>query len=167
MRRRLYFLADNLQGARSVFNELLLARIHDNHIHLLAKEGTDLGDLPEASIFQKSDVVHSMLIGLMIGGLIGVIVGIIGHGALNSDLGGVMLATTGLGAVLGAWSATMIGMMVPNRQLKGFEAILEEGKILVMVDVPLGKVNDVKELLLSKGLPIEFAGLDPTVPSFP
>ena len=36
-------------------NELLLARIEAGHMHFLAKRGTPLGDLPEASVLQKTD----------------------------------------------------------------------------------------------------------------
>ena len=58
MRRRLYFLLPNIARARQVVDELLLARIDDHHIHVIAKEGTPLGDLPQASMLQRSDFVH-------------------------------------------------------------------------------------------------------------
>jgi hypothetical protein len=49
MRRRLYFLVPNIDIATKVVDELLLARIEDRHIHVIAKRGTPLGELPEAS----------------------------------------------------------------------------------------------------------------------
>jgi hypothetical protein len=167
VRRRLYFLVHTLDEAKSVFDQLLLARVGDRHIHVLAKEGADIGSLPPATVFQKNDIVHSIFVGLGIGGIIGIIVGIIGHGVLNAPLGGVMLATTLLGAVLGAWSASMIGMMVPNRRLKKFYPALEKGHLLMIVDIPLAKVHEI-ETLIKRTVPhANFAGVEPTVPSVP
>lgn len=167
MRRRLYFLVHDLKQARAVFEKLLLARIHDNHIRFLAKEGFDIGDLPEATTFQKNDVIHSLFVGLGIGAIVGIIAGVIGHSALGVPIGGVMLAATLLGAILGAWSASMIGMMVPNRRLSDFYPAIEKGRILVIVDVPLNKVNLVKDTI-QKSIPtVNFAGIEPTMPSVP
>lgn len=167
MYRRLYFLAHNLDEAKSVFDQLLLARIADRYIHVLAKEETNINDLPPATALQKFDIIHSVFMGLGVGAVIGIVVGIIGHGALNAPLGGVMLATTLLGAILGAWSASMIGMMVPNRQLKEFYPAIEKGQMLMMVDVPLAKVHEI-ETLIKRAVPqANFAGVEPTLPSVP
>ena len=72
MRRRLYFLLPDLDTARKVVDELLLARIEERHIHVLAKEDTELQDLPKATLFQKSDFVHAVERGLALGGGTGV-----------------------------------------------------------------------------------------------
>ena len=58
MRRRLYFLLPSVDSARRVANDLLLARVEDRYMRFLARRGTDLGDLHEASYAQKSDIVH-------------------------------------------------------------------------------------------------------------
>jgi hypothetical protein len=49
MRRRLYFLLPDVVSARQTVADLLLARIEDRHMRVLAKRGTDLGELHEAS----------------------------------------------------------------------------------------------------------------------
>jgi hypothetical protein len=53
MRRRLYFLLPDLPSAAQVVEDLSLARVEARHIPVLARRGTDIGDLPEASVFQK------------------------------------------------------------------------------------------------------------------
>ena len=58
MRRRLYFLLPDLGSAKQSVEDLLLARVEARHIHVLGRRGADLGDLPEASVFQKTDLVH-------------------------------------------------------------------------------------------------------------
>ena len=40
--RRIYFLLPNVDVARKVVDELLLARIAEDNIHVIAKEGTSL-----------------------------------------------------------------------------------------------------------------------------
>ncbi|HET9023545.1 MAG TPA: DUF1269 domain-containing protein, partial [Burkholderiaceae bacterium] len=44
--RRIYFLLPDVASARAIVNELLLARIEERRIHVLAREGTPLEDLP-------------------------------------------------------------------------------------------------------------------------
>jgi len=62
--------------AKNVVNELLLERVDDHHIHVLANDKTDLGNLPEASLLQKSDFIPSVERGLAIGGITGILAGI-------------------------------------------------------------------------------------------
>jgi len=167
MQRRLYFVVSKLSDAKSVFNQLLLARISDKQFHVLARDDVDIGDLPAATTLQRFDVIHSIITGLGIGAVIGIFVGIIGHGVLSAPIGGAMLATTLLGAVLGAWSSSMIGMMVPNRQLKEFYPAVERGQMLILVDVPLAKVRDIERLITQTVPDARFAGVEPTLPSVP
>src|SRR5439155_682216 len=44
MRRRLYWLLPDVESARRTVDDLLLARIEDRHMHVLARRGTDLAD---------------------------------------------------------------------------------------------------------------------------
>ena len=53
MRRRLYWLLPDVESARRTANDLLLDRIDDAHMHYLARRGTDLGELHEASVLQR------------------------------------------------------------------------------------------------------------------
>ena len=68
MKKRLYFMLPDFQSARSMLDEMLLARVEERHIHFLAKRGTLPDDLPEASVLQKTDIVHGAEMGLVIGG---------------------------------------------------------------------------------------------------
>jgi hypothetical protein len=53
MRRRLYFIMPDLMSARKMMDDLLLARVEERHIHFLAKRGTPMDGLHEASTLQK------------------------------------------------------------------------------------------------------------------
>jgi hypothetical protein len=65
----------HVHSAKQVVDDLLLARIEARHIHVLAPRDAQVGDLPEATVFQKTDVVHGAQVGVLIGGLLGAIAG--------------------------------------------------------------------------------------------
>ncbi len=111
MNRRMYFILPDTECTRKVHNELLLAKIPENHMHVIAKEGTNLSDLPEASLLQKSDVVHGTQNGFVVGGITGLVLGAIAvfipmNGLELSGL--TVLATAIAGSFIGAWSSSMI-----------------------------------------------------------
>src|SRR5215469_9143486 len=86
MRRRLYYVMPDLECARKIMNDLLLARIEERHIHCLARPGTSMEGLHEANVLQKTDLVHGAQTGLLLGALLGCIVG--GAGAARPDVPG-------------------------------------------------------------------------------
>ena len=61
----------------------------------------------------------------------------------------------------------MVGSAVPNSRLKQFESAIEEGRILVMADVPQHRVNEVREALHDRHPEAEDRGVDPHIPAFP
>lgn len=168
MRKRLYFLLPNLGEAKSTVDELLLARIDENHIHVMAKNGTDLQGLPEATIFQTSDIIHGVETGMVIGGLSGLVASIAAVTALQAEsvMGLVILGCTIFGAGFGIWTSGMIGSSTKNTRLKEFESSMEEGKILLMVDAPLEKVNDITHKMQDHKSTI-MGGSEPSMPAFP
>ena len=170
MKRRLYFLLPDINRTQQAVNELVLSHVEERHIHVLAKEGATLDELPEATLFQKSDLIHGMELGLSIGGLTGALVGLLAVTLAPSSLavnGGALLACTLAGALIGVWASGMIGINVPNSRLKAFEHALEEGQILLMVDVPKGQVDHVIDLVKKHHPEAHVGGTEPTIPAFP
>ena len=170
MRRRLYFVLPDLGSAIRTANDLLLARIEDRYMHYLAKRGTPLGELHEANVFQKSDLRHSMQLGFILGGCAGFLIGIYIYmtppEGTNLQLVTILIATV-VGALFGAWAASMIGISAPNVSLKRFEAVLGEGHVLLMVDVPKDRVEEIQELVHRSHPEASDHGLEPTIPVFP
>ena len=170
MRRRILYLIPDLASARRMMDDLLLARIEERHIHFLAKRGTPMDGLHEASHAQKSDLVHGAQMGLMIGALLGCALGVgVAYTLMDGDTMRIVtvLGATILGALFGAWVASMVGSAVPNSRLKQFQQAIDEGKILLMVDVPETRVDEVRERLRAIHPEAEDRGLDPHVPAFP
>ncbi len=170
MRRRLYFLLPDLASANQTANDLLLARVDDRCMHFLAKRGTPLGALREASFLQKSDAVHGAELGLTIGAVGGFVVGLYMFmtppDGMHLQLVTVLLSTL-IGAAFGAWAASLVAMSVPNTRLKAFQADIESGMILMMVDVPLARVDEVRELVSRRHPEATARGVEPTLPAFP
>ena len=170
MRRRLYFLLPDPASARQVADDLLLARIEERHMHFLAREDIPLTGLHEASLLQKSDIVHGAETGLVVGAVAGIVAGltVLMFPPTGTPLHLVtVLLTTMLGAAFGAWVSSMIASPVPNSRLKAFEKAIAEGKILLMVDVPPGRVREIRELIGRRHPEAASGGQEPTIPAFP
>lgn len=169
MRRRLYFLLPDVASAKRTADDLLLARVEDRHMHFLARRGTDLGELHEANYLQKTDLLHGAGIGLAVGGIGGLVLGTVIVAfppAGNPQLVTVLIAAV-IGAVLGAWMASMAAAAVPNSRLKQFQAEIGQGKVLLMVDVPLEKVERIRQLVLERHPEAVSGGQETRFPAFP
>jgi len=170
MKRRLYYLLPDVRHARQATNELLLARIDERHIHVLARDNTDLEDLPEATMSEKSDFFHGMGLGLFVGSGTGAVLGLVllwfPPSGLPVGLGAIPILAV-FGAVFGIWVSGMIGMSMPNSQLKKFRHALARGKILMMVDVPRGKMAEVDRIMGKADLKAVNRGLEPEIPALP
>ena len=170
MRLRMYVTLPDTSSAKRLADDLLLARIEDRNMHFLARRGTDLGELHEASYLQKTDAVHGAAVGLVLGGALGVVLGLFlvffppGGGTLQLV---TVLITAIVGGGFGAWVSTMVGLQVPNSRLKGFDHDLEEGKVLLMLDVPSGRYEQVREIIQRTHPEATDRGNEPTVPAFP
>jgi hypothetical protein len=169
-KRRLYFILPDVPTTRRVVDELLLARVEERHMHVLAKEDTDLSGLPQATLFQRSDLVHGAELGLVVGGATGIIAG--GAALLLQPAGwvaegGFILGVALLGALVGAWAAGMIGTSVPNTRLRAFRKDLEAGRVLLMVDVPEDRKEAIRELVHKHHPEAGDGGVEPRTPAFP
>ena len=168
--RRLYFMVPDIDTANTVVDELLLKRVDDHHIHVVAREGTPMGDLPEANLLQKSDFSPAMERGLAVGGITGVLAGIAAVTFPPAGLvlgGGAILGTSLAGAGIGAWISGMIGMDVPNSQIEKFEAAIEKGEVLMMIDIPKTRVEEIEALIQQHHPDADLGGTEPHIPAFP
>lgn len=171
MSRRIYWLIPDVESARRAVDELLLARVPVQHIHCAGREDVNLSGLHPANVLQTTDVIYAAEAGLLIGGTLGVAAGLLV--AMYYPLGidslqwGVVAVLGVLGALFGAWSSSMIGVSVPSHRLKRFEAAVEQGQILLMVDVPSLQVKEIEALLQASHPEARFEGEDPDTPVFP
>jgi uncharacterized membrane protein len=139
-------------------------------MHFLAKRGMSLGQLHEANYFQKSDAVHGVELGFVIGGaggfLIGIYIYLTPPDGVTLQLVTVLIGTV-IGAVFGAWAASLVALSVPNSRLKLFRKEIDAGKILLMIDVPPSRIAEIRDLVSRRHPEATAHGIEPTMPAFP
>jgi hypothetical protein len=168
--RRIYFLAPDIACAKAIVNDLLLARIEERRIHVLAKEGTPLEDLPEAKLVQRSDLIPALERGAAAGGLTGLLAGLIAVTFPPAGLvlgGAAVLGITLFGTGFGAWMSSMVGVGIPSSRLTQFETAIAGGDVLLMVDVSRDRVEEIEAIVMRHHPEAELEGLEPNIPEFP
>jgi hypothetical protein len=168
--KRLYFLVPNVGSAKKLVDHMLLARIEERHMHVLAKRGTPLESLPEASFMQKTDFIPATQRGLALGGVVGTLGGLVAVSlppAWPVVAGGIILGSSLAGAGIGAWLSGMVGMNIGNTRLKRFEDAIEDGQLLMMIDVPRDRVDEIKAIVRKLDPEAHVEGTEPTIPAFP
>lgn len=168
--RRLYFLMPDITSTHNLVNELLLSHVEERYIHVIAKEGTPMEDLPEASIFQSSDFVPAIERGLTLGAITGVVCGLVAMTFPPAGLvigGGAVFAMGAAGAGVGGLLSSMVGMSIPSSRLKKFEDAVEQGEFLVLIDVARQRVDEVEEMVKKHHPEADIEGTEPLMPPFP
>lgn len=147
MKRRLYFLFPDREAAQRAVADLDALGVPRDHLHALAREGVELGDLPPASERQRQDLLGRIERGVWSGNL--VLFGLAGAGLLVAAWFGSAIGITAAVIVMllsflgGAWFA----MTVPDVHREEFRTALQHGEILLMVDVSRDCVTDVEALM--------------------
>jgi hypothetical protein len=171
MHRRIYWLLPDLQSAWDTMDDLLLARIEARRIHFVAREDIDMSGLNAANVLQTSDVVRSAEIGLItgasLGGALGAIVAVTYPMFGDKPEWGVIAVLAVAGALFGAWTSSMIGISTPSKRLQRFAAQIEQGQILMMVDVPMWRVDQIEARLRARHPEGHDEGTEPDIPAFP
>ncbi len=152
MSRRLYFVLPDVETSRKVEQDLLLARIEDKRMHFLCKRGTDMKDLPEATAAHKTNLMRGIYIGFFVGILTGLLAGFYLY--FNPEALGmqippyVIFICATVGAVLGAWiSGPLIGASTPNSRLAPYHQLLQTGHVILIVDVPAKRREEIRKLI--------------------
>lgn len=171
MRRRIYWILPDLASARRTMNDLLLARVAEQHIHFVAGENADMSGLHEANVLQTSDVVRAAQLGLVVGAAAGAALGVLVamfYPVVGSEpQWGIAAVLALLGGAFGAWASSMIGISTPSQRIKRFEREIELGSILLMVDVQRWRVEDIKSRLQALHPEASLEGVEPNIPAFP
>ncbi|MBK6661025.1 MAG: DUF1269 domain-containing protein [Proteobacteria bacterium] len=172
MERRMYFVLPDLEVAKRVERDLLLARVDSSRMHFIGKRGANLGPLPEASHAQKSDIRHGVYVGLVggaiTGGAFGALLCFNPHWLGIAVNPSAVLLLGGFGALFGAFtSGVLIGSSTPNVHLRQFEADFEAGRLVLILDVPKQRVDELGALVKSHFPFIRDYQVDATIPAFP
>ena len=149
--RRIYFLIPSRQLTETIIEELEQQGVPHTHLHVIASLDQPLDGLPEANIWQRTELAHGLEWGTGIGGTAGLLGGLL---TVAFPPGGIILGGGALliGAAAGAGvGAAMLGLMKGhehNHQLDDFKYEIEHGEILLMVDLAKSDVERISESIL-------------------
>lgn len=167
MNRRLYFMLPDVQSAHGMMDDLLLARVNADHIHFLAKPGVDLGDLPEASIVERTDFLEGWEIGTLLGGVLGLIAGLLAIWippwpfADPVPMIAIPICIV-IGLISGGLWTGIVASAIPDHRLEPFQPDIERGMVMMMVLVPFHRVQEVRSLVAKKHPEAVYDGTWPT-----
>lgn len=156
---RIHLLLPDVITTRRVVNKLLFANVEWRNIHILANPNISLEDLPDADLAQKSDLLPALARGTAAGGLTGMLAGLAALSFPPTGViiaGGAILGLTIGGAGIGAWAASLIGVSVPNSQLDQYENAINRGELLLLVDVPKEREEEIKSVIQSEYTAADF-----------
>jgi ligand-binding sensor domain-containing protein len=71
------------------------------------------------------------------------------------------------GALHGLWLGSMSAVAVPNSRLRAFQGDLERGRVLLIVDVPYARVDEVRATVRARHPEALPGGLETRYPAFP
>lgn len=167
--RRLCFISPDVEHTRQVVGDLRENGIPERHIYVVAKDDIDLEDLPDAGP-ESNDFLYAYERGVAIGGAGGLLAGLFALTIPASGLvigGGTVLLFGLYGAGLGGLLTGLAGASYPSSRLEHFEQQIDEGKLLVMADVPKDQVEHYENLIKAIDPETEVMGLGPPARLFP
>jgi hypothetical protein len=153
MQKKLYFMLPNLETCTQLVTQLKQAGLHEDQIHIVAREGMALERLPKASLLQKTEVVRGIEVGLGVGGIAGILGGLLAvtfpPAGLAIGGGALILATTLAGAGFGSIVSGIIAADIPHHELEIFQSKIDQGEILLILDTPVARAEELIELIKS------------------
>jgi hypothetical protein len=162
--KRLCFLSPDLSHAGQVVEDLKINGIPEKHIYVLAKYGVNVDDLPDAGP-EFDDFLPGYKRGLELGGTAGLLVGLtaLAFPPAGFVVGGGLVLLFGLwGAGVGGILTGIAGGSFSSSKLKSFESAIDEGKLLIMADVPKKDVEKIEEMIKKLDPEVEIEGIEPS-----
>jgi hypothetical protein len=149
--RRLFFLLPDREVTRAIVSQLEAAGVPHRHLHVIASLTQDLEELPEATVWQKTEMAHGIELGIGLGGTAGLLGGALAVAFPPAGLilgGGALAATALAGAGIGGVVSALMSSHHHNANLDGYRDAIERGEILLLVDIPKKQVDGISSLVL-------------------
>lgn len=167
MLNRIYFLFPEPAQARRAVGLLRHLWVPESRIHAMAREGIDLSGLPRATEWQRRDiaavierVLWDINLGVFALFLLILAIALWGGGWGWALFSLAILAATSFG---GYWFVSR----VPRAHIDECRAAIDHGEVLLLVDLPLGRVHDVQNAVCQKHPEAEIGGVGWAMASLP
>ncbi|MBB3169414.1 hypothetical protein [Simiduia aestuariiviva] len=134
--QRLYYLADSIQAAEHLTEDLQNHGVTRDHVHLVAANDAELErhHMPTATPLDTTDLLPAGEGGLLVGASLGLIACVTLYltGWVSSSLAyvGLFIFCTGFGTWLGGF----VGITRRHYKLEQFDEAIQQGHVLVMID---------------------------------
>lgn len=146
--KRLYYLSPSIDSAEQVSEDLHDHGVTDWHFHVLSKDEAGLftHKLHSANMFHRTDLVRYMERGILCGAAVGLIF-LIPLSFLEEFTLNAWLAITLFSIMFGTWCGGIGGISQENYKIQRFHKDIDEGKYLIMVDVPKENEDIIKRVM--------------------
>lgn len=155
-----YYMSEDLKEIEAVQHELKEAGLEEEHVHVLSdnEASVEKRDLRPVNPFMRTDVVHSMLIGLAIGVLGAIAVASTPWMFEITSPVGQALVVFGCLLVLGfsTWEGGLWGIQEANHKFQRVEKDIHAGKHLMIVDY-----DGEREFMQLRRMQEKHPGLEP------
>ncbi len=151
--KRLCFVVPTIEKGKTIIQELDDIGVDEAHVHVLGKDVALLerAKVHQASVLQTTDLIPA----LKRGGLISVVLMVCIYGLFEATMpAGIHMSALGIAGIVafslffGLWASAMIGIGIPNSLVEMHEKDIEDGRYLLMVDVPKTRVEKVQKKIL-------------------
>ncbi|MGR9100895.1 MAG: DUF1269 domain-containing protein [Gammaproteobacteria bacterium] len=163
--RRIYFLIPDIGTTHKIVDELRSEGIEERNIHILAKRDTPLEDLPESGVTIKTDFIPAVERGAALGGTVGLLAGLVALRFAGFTIaGGPLLGVIIAGATVGSLMGGLSGLGAGNTRLKQFEKAIDNGDLLMLLDIPKDRIDEISGSVTKHHPEAKFEGIEPIVP---
>lgn len=167
--KRICFLSPDIEHTQRVVSDLNNNGIPEKHIYVVARHDIELGSLPDAGP-EDDDFLPAYERGVAMGGTAGLIAGLLAIAFPPAGLvlgGGAALLITLFGAGVGGILTGLAGAAFSNSRLEKFGQAIQDGKLLVMADVPKDEVERYQDMIWEFDPDVEIEGFEPPPPFIP
>lgn len=136
MKRRAVFSAPDMGTIRHAMTAARKAGVQDGDISLIARSDISLEEITEDRKVVEGDFYPAAVKGAFGGGAAGLLAGL--AAVVFAPIGITVAGVVGLGlagASLGTWATALAGSAVADPVRRQFEDVIEQGKILLVIDV--------------------------------
>ncbi len=164
--KRLYYLTKSITSAEEVSEDLHRHGISDWRFHIISRDEAGLftHKLHSANILHKTDIVRFLERGIMLGALIGLALVIPATQLSVAPLPASLLLAMVLFCMLsGAWIGCVGGISCENYKIQRFHNAIEKGQYLLMIDLKVEDVENMKALMANHHPEVSLQLLDSTI----
>ena len=152
MKVRAVFSVADMQAVKSAMGAARGAGVEDDDISLIARSDISLEKIPDDRQVAEGDFYPAAIRGALGGGTVGLLAGVVAMvaapiGLTLAGVAGIALA----GASLGSWATALAGSSVTDPVRRKFEAEIEAGRILVIVDGEQEVIDGATDAICATG----------------